>query len=91
MVIIDGTLLKYKPSILAAGLIFAAIRSIKAQVISQRTGESGKGRIDILDAIYREFRCESLDRTFEVPEIDKILVFSELLSKRMSELHSEFS
>lgn len=94
MILIDAGLQKYKPSVRAAGLIFAAIScSLNAMIHDRSVNlESLKGRqmLDSVAAATREWRYGVLEHTFEMPDIYKIAVFSELLLNRMTELHKEF-
>jgi len=93
---IDANLFKYKPSILAACLIFLGFQLQFEQLIAngQISVNGSKQKREVVQqlcTVFRVWRFNVLEKTLKVDEITKIMTFSEHVMTRQLQLYEEYS
>ena len=88
---LDASLLKYKPSVLAACMIFLGFQLQFELNLNgyELTTESGRAKVAQVCEVYRIW-MRILQQGLEVPDIPKIIDFCDMLFDRQISLYEEY-
>lgn len=90
-VTLDASLLKYKPSVLAACMIFLGFQmQFELNLIGYEIStEQGRSKVAQICEVYRIW-LQILENALEVPDVPKIIDFCDMLFERQVSLYEEY-